>query len=307
MDGASRIDPALPLARPTSRWDAAAARGMSGAELLVYRSKLLGADLAVTNFGGGNTSAKLDEPDPITGAPTRVLWVKGSGGDLGSIAAGGFARLRLESLRALEARFDGPADEDLMAGLYAYAAFEPGTRAPSIDTPLHALLPSAHIDHVHPDAVIALAAATGGEAAAREIYGGAVGWTPWLRPGFELALRLQALTQAKPALRGVIMAGHGLISWGETSEACYANTLDLIGRAADYLNQRLAEGPAFGGEAFTALTPSARADAAAKLGPRLRALAGSAPRKIVHFDDAPETLEFVGGHGAAALAEVGTS
>src|ERR1700761_4552629 len=213
MDGGSRIRPASPLAKPAPRWEAASAAGKSDAALLVYRSNLLGADLAVTNFGGGNTSAKLVEPDPITGAPTEVLWVKGSGGDLGSIASGGFARLRLDTLRALEARFSGPADEDEMAGLYAYAAFEPGTRAPSIDTPLHALLPFTHIDHVHPDAVIALAAASGGEAAAREIWGDTVGWTPWLRPGFELALRLKALVDDKPDLRGVIMAGHGLIAW----------------------------------------------------------------------------------------------
>src|SRR5580704_14738152 len=231
MDGASRINPASPLARPSPRWEPGAASGKSEAERLVYRSNLLGADLAVTNFGGGNTSAKLVEPDPITGDPTQVLWVKGSGG---------VARLRLATLGALETRFDGPADEDRMAGLYAHAAFEPGTRAPSIDTPLHALLPFAHIDHVHPDAVIALAAAAGGEAAARDIYGDAVGWTPWLRPGFELALRLRALVADKPDLRGVIMAGHGLICWGDSAEACYANTLDLIGRAADYLNQRFA-------------------------------------------------------------------
>ena len=307
MDGASRINPASPLARPTGRWDATAAAGMSGSELLVYRSNLLGADFAVTNFGGGNTSAKLIEPDQITGADTEVLWVKGSGGDLGSIASGGFARLRLETMRALEPRFGGPADEDRMAGLYAHAAFAPGTRAPSIDTPLHALLPFAHIDHVHPDAVIALAASAGGEAAAKEIYGDAVGWTPWLRPGFELALRLKALVVAKPGLRGVIMAGHGLISWGDTAKTCYANTLDLIGRAADYLNQRLAEGEAFNGEAVTPLAAAARADAAARLAPRLRALTGDAPRKIAHFDDAPETLEFVASRDAARLADVGTS
>src|SRR5580692_5537874 len=307
MDGASRIDPALPLARPTARWDGAAARGMSAAELLVYRSNLLGADLAVTNFGGGNTSAKLVEPDPITGAPTRVLWVKGSGGDLGSIAAGGFAQLRLATLQALEARFDGPADEDRMAGLYAHAAFEPGTRAPSIDTPLHALLPFAHIDHVHPDAVIALAASSGGQAAAKEIWGDAVGWTPWLRPGFELALRLRALVADKPDLRGAIMAGHGLIAWGDSAEACYANTLRLITDAADYLNQRLSQGAAFGGEARRPLPPSTRAEAAAKLAPMLRALAGDAPRKIVHFDDSAETLEFVASREAGRLAQIGTS
>jgi rhamnulose-1-phosphate aldolase/alcohol dehydrogenase len=307
MDGASRINPASPLARPNPRWDTVAARGKSDAALLVYRSNLLGADLAVTNFGGGNTSAKLVEPDPITGTPTQVLWVKGSGGDLGSIASGGFARLRLETLRALEARFAGPADEDAMAGLYAYAAFEPGTRAPSIDTPLHALLPFAHIDHVHPDAVIALAASIGGKAAAQEIYGDTVGWTPWLRPGFELALRLKTLVTDKTDLRGVIMAGHGLICWGDTAEACYANTLDLIGRAADYLNQRLADGVAFGGEAVTPLEPRERSEAAATLALRLRKLAGDAPRKIVHFDDAPETLEFVSSRDAARLAEIGTS
>jgi len=307
MDGAGRMDAASPLARPVPRWSAAAAAGKSEAELLVLRSNLLGADLAITNFGGGNTSAKIDEADPITGAPIRVLWVKGSGGDLGSIAAGGFARLRLETLDAMRPRFRSPADEDVLPGLYPYAAVEPGGRAPSIDTPLHALLPFAHTDHVHPDAVIALAAARDGEAATREIYGEAVGWTPWLRPGYELALRLRALVDAKPDLRGVVMAGHGLIAWGETAEACYANTLDLIGRAAAWLNRRLAQAPAFGGQAVTPLPPAERAAAAADLAPRLRALAGDAPRKVLHFDDSPETLEFVGGRDVGRLAEIGTS
>ena len=305
MDGAEPITTGLPLARPASRWSVAA--GKSEAELLVYRSNLLGADLAVTNFGGGNTSAKFTEADPITGAPTRVLWVKGSGGDLGSIESGGFSRLYLDKLIAMEAQFAGPADEDKMAGLYPFAAFEPGTRAPSIDTPLHALLPFAHIDHVHPDALIALAASSGGEAAAREIYGENVGWTPWLRPGFELAQRLRDLVAARPGLRGVIMAGHGVISWGETSHACYENTLDLIRRAADYLNARLARGPAFGGRKIAPRPASERAAQAAALAPRLRAQAGDAPRKIVHFDDVPETLEFVGAVDAGRLAALGTS
>jgi rhamnulose-1-phosphate aldolase/alcohol dehydrogenase len=307
MDGASRVNAASPLQRPIPRWSEAAAQGKSEPELLVYRSNLLGADLAVTNFGGGNTSAKVLEPDPITGAPTRVLWVKGSGGDLGSIRADGFSRLRLDTLDAMAPRFRSPADEDVMPGLYPYAAVEPGGRAPSIDTPLHALLPFAHIDHVHPDAVIALAAARDGEAAAREIYGEAVGWTPWLRPGFELALRLRALVDAKPELRGVIMAGHGLISWGETAEACYANTLDLIGRAAAWLNERLAQASAFGGEAMTSLPEPERQAAAAALAPQLRALAGDKPRKILHFDASPETLEFAGSREAARLADTGTS
>ena len=307
MDGAGRMDAASPLARPIARWSAATAAGKSEAELLVYRSNLLGADLAVTNFGGGNTSAKTGEPDPITGAPIDVLWVKGSGGDLGSIRADGFSRLRMATLDALGPRFRSPADEDVMPGLYPFAAVEPGGRAPSIDTPLHALLPFRHVDHVHPDAVIALAAARDGEAATREIYGETVGWTPWLRPGYELALRLRALVDAKSTLRGVIMAGHGLISWGETAEACYANTIDLIGRAAAWLNARLAQTPAFGGQEMTPLATAERAAVAAALGPQLRALAGENPRKILHFDDSRETLEFVGARDAARLAEVGTS
>src|SRR5579871_632085 len=176
MDGADRVTTATQLARSASRWSQSEAAGRSEAELLVYRSNLLGADLGVTNFGGGNTSAKLEEADPLTGEPQAVLWVKGSGGDLGSIRAGGFSRLYLDKLRGLEARFGGRADEDRFAELYAYAAFEPGTRAPSIDTPLHALLPFKHIDHVHPDAVIALATSSAGEAATRAIYGGEVGW-----------------------------------------------------------------------------------------------------------------------------------
>jgi rhamnulose-1-phosphate aldolase/alcohol dehydrogenase len=307
MDGADRLTTAIPLARPVSRWSASEAAGKSEMELLVYRSNLLGADLAVTNFGGGNTSAKLEAPDPITDEPQTVLWVKGSGGDLGSIRPAGFSRLYLDKLRRLESRFRGPSDEDRLAELYAYAAFEPGTRAPSIDTPLHALLPFRHIDHVHPDALIALAAASTGEAVAREIYGDAVGWTPWLRPGFELALRLRDLSAAKPDLRGVILAGHGLISWGETSEACYANTLDLVTRAADYLNERLCAGPAFGGETVGPRPAAERQAVAADLGPRLRRLAGDAPRKILHFDDSAEVLAFVGGRDVARLAALGTS
>ncbi len=307
MDGASRVNAASPLQRPVARWSEAVAKGKSEPELLVYRSNLLGADLAVTNFGGGNTSAKVLAPDPITGDPIRVLWVKGSGGDLGSIRADGFSRLRLDMLDAMAPRFRSSADEDLMPGLYLYAAVEPGGRAPSIDTPLHALLPFAHIDHVHPDAVIALAAARDGEAATRDIYGEAVGWTPWLRPGFELALRLRALVDARPGLRGVIMAGHGLIAWGDTAEACYANTLDLIGRAAAWLNERLAQSAAFGGEAMTALPDPERRAAAAALAPQLRALAGDNPRKILHFDASPETLEFAGSRDAARLADLGTS
>ena len=307
MDGADRITGASPMTRPISRWSAAETSGLTAAELLVYRSRLLGADLAVTNFGGGNTSAKLDEFDQLTGDPLSVLWVKGSGGDLGSIDAGGFAKLDLSRLRRLGPRFSGPDDEDAFAGLYALAATPSSSKPPSIDTPLHALLPFAHVDHVHPDAVIALAASSGGEVATAEIFGSSVAWTPWLRPGFGLALRLRAYVDARPELRGAILAGHGLVAWGDTSQACYENTLDLIARAADYLNERLAGRPAFGGRAITPKPLAERTSAAAELAPRLRRLAGRAPCKIAHFADTPEILEFVASRDVDRLASIGTS
>ena len=178
MGGAAELVTARPLTRPLSHWSRAAAAGMSESELLIYRSHLLGADLSVTNFGGGNTSVKLEERDPISQTLERVLWVKGSGGDLGSIAAQGFSRLYLSKLESLESHFRGPSDEERLAELYAYAAFEPGVRAPSIDTPLHALLPFRHIDHVHPDAIIALATTSAGRSAVEAIFGDDVVWTP---------------------------------------------------------------------------------------------------------------------------------
>ncbi len=307
MDGAQRSASALPLVRPRPVWSQADCGERSETELLIYRSNLLGIDLAVTNFGGGNTSAKIEEVDPVTGGPASVLWVKGSGGDLGRIGAGGFARLSLSRLAALEARFAGPDDEDELVGLYPFCAVTPGGPTPSIDTPLHALLPFRHIDHVHPDAVIALAASSGGEAAVAEIWDGAVGWTPWLRPGMELALRLRELVRSRPDLRGVVMGGHGLISWGETARDCYANTLDIIAAAADWLNPRLEERAAFGGPLHRAVPARERAALASSLSPRLRAKAGRESRRIVHFDDDAEVLEFAGSVRAPELAAQGTS
>ncbi len=305
MDGAQRTDSALPLVRPRPAWSPTESRGKSEADLLTYRSRLLGSDLAVTNFGGGNTSAKIIEADPVTGEPAVVLWVKGSGGDLGTIAEAGFARLRLDRIEALEARFDRDTDEDALVGLYGYCGFGPPGPSASIDTPLHAFLPFRHVDHVHPDAVIALAASSGGEAMVAEIFGGAVGWTPWLRPGMELALRLRALVRDKPSLRAVVMAGHGLISWGDTAEACYANTLQVIGLAADALNRRLEAHAAFGGAARATVPTRDRAGRAAAIAPRLRAQPGA--RRIVRFDDSPEVLEFVSSVDVAPLAAAGTS
>jgi len=298
---------AIPFVVPRNRWSDAEAADLSPEGLLLYRSNLLGSDLTVTNFGGGNTSAKIEMADPLTGAPATVLWVKGSGGDIGSMTLDGFATLYLEKLLGLEARYRGVALEDEMVAYLPHCTFNLNGRAASIDTPLHGYLPHAHVDHVHPDAIIALAASSAGKAATETIWGGAVGWLPWKRPGFELGLQLRALDAARSGLRGVMLEGHGIICWGETAKACYDNTIALIADAAEYLNARLAEGPAFGGELVAPLPVSERAAAAARLMPRLRGLMRGTRGKIGHFSDDAETLEFVGSRDFARLAPIGTS
>jgi rhamnulose-1-phosphate aldolase/alcohol dehydrogenase len=298
---------ALAFAIPPGRWSETEAAAKSPAELLLYRSNLLGSDLTVTNFGGGNTSAKLEERDPLTQAPAKVLWVKGSGGDLGSMKLNGFATLYLDRLLQLESLYRGQQHEDEMVGYLPHCTFNLNTRAASIDTPLHGYLPFAHIDHVHPDAIISLAASSAGEAATREIWGGAVGWLPWKRPGFELGLKLRDYVARNKGLRGVMLAGHGIICWGDTSRRCYDNTIELIAAAAKYLNERMAKGPAFGGARLDALPPSERERTAARLMPRLRGLMSAQQSKIGHFSDDPETLEFVGSRNFASLAAIGTS
>ena len=219
---------ALPFAVPANRWNDGDAAGKSAAELLLYRSNLLGADLTVTNFGGGNTSAKIDETDRLTGQPVKVLWVKGSGGDIGSMTLDGFATVYLDKLLGLEKLYRGLDHEDEMVGFLPHVTFNLNARAASIDTPLHGFLPFAHVDHVHPDAIIALAASAGGERATREIWSGTVGWLPWQRPGFDLGLKLRDHVAANPGLKGVMLAGHGIICWAETARDCYDNTIALI-------------------------------------------------------------------------------
>ena len=202
----------------SDRWNDADAKALAEPELLLYRSHLLGADLGVTNFGGGNTSAKIAGVDPLSNERVTILWVKGSGGDLGSMDLSGFAKLYQDKVVALESRFRGRELEDELVPLFDYCAFAGSARAASIDTPLHAFLPFAHIDHVHPDSVIAIAAARHSEALTREIFGGELGWLPWQRPGFDLGLRLRDAVRANPKIRGVVLAGHGLITWGDTSK-----------------------------------------------------------------------------------------
>jgi rhamnulose-1-phosphate aldolase/alcohol dehydrogenase len=297
----------LPFAVPVNRWSTAMASAKPAAELLLYRSNLLGSDLTVTNFGGGNTSAKLEERDPLTGAPAQVLWVKGSGGDLGSMGLDGFATLYQERLLGLEQLYRGLEHEDEMVGLLPHCTFNLNGRAASIDTPLHSYLPFAHIDHVHPDAIIALAASSGGAAATREIWDGKIGWLPWKRPGFDLGLRLRDYVAKNRGLRGVMLAGHGIICWGDTSQACYENTINLIADAARYLNERMAGRPAFGGRRIAPLNTADRASEAAMLMPRLRGSMPGATSKVGHFSDDAETLEFVCSENFASLAAIGTS
>ena len=298
---------ALPFAVPQSRWRDDAAADLSPEQLLLYRSNLLGSDLTVTNFGGGNTSAKIAQADPLTGEAVEVLWVKGSGGDIGSMKLDGFSTLYLEKFRATERLYRGVAHEDEMVGYLPHCTFNLNPRPASIDTPLHGLLPFAHIDHVHPDALIALAASGGGEAATREIWKGAVGWLPWKRPGFELGVQIREYVSANPGLRGVMLAGHGIICWGDTARACYENTVSLIADAANHLNARLAGRPAFGGSKIAPLAPAERAQAAARLMPRLRAELKGERSMVGHFSDDAEALEFVGAADFERLAAIGTS
>jgi len=236
-----------------------------------------------------------------------VLYVKGSGGDLGSMGLEGFATLYLEKLLKLRVLYRGVAHEDEMVGYLPHCTFNLNPRAASIDTPLHALLPFAHIDHVHPDALIALAASSTGEAATREIFGARVGWLPWQRPGFDLGVKLKDYVQSHPNISAVMLAGHGIIGWGESAKACYDNTIDLIARAAEYLNARLIKVPSFGGRLLGAKLPSERRRVAATLMPRLRGLMGGEGYKVGHFSDDAETLEFVGSRDFAKLAAMGTS
>jgi rhamnulose-1-phosphate aldolase/alcohol dehydrogenase len=298
---------AIPFAVPNTRWDDARAAALSQENLLLYRSNLLGSDLTVTNFGGGNTSGKIIQKDPLTSQEVEVLWVKGSGGDIGSMKLDGFSTLYLDKFRSTEKLYRGAQFEDEMVGLLPHCTFNLNPRAASIDTPLHGLLPFAHIDHVHPDAIIALAASSAGEQATRKIWGGAVGWLPWKRPGFELGVQLRDYVARNPSLRGVMLAGHGIICWGDTSKDCYQNTISLIADAARYLNKQLALAPAFGGQKTPALAAAKRRELAAAVMPRLRAQLVGERTKIGHFSDDPEALEFVCSHDFDRLAPVGTS
>lgn len=298
-----------PASTPFPRWDDTRAAGLDEPGLLLYRSNLLGSDLRITNYGGGNTSAKIRQKDPLTGQPVEVLWVKGSGGDLGSMKLDGFATLYMDKLRALQGLYRGLEHEDEMVGYLPHCTFNLNTRAASIDTPLHSSLPYAHVDHMHPDAVIAIAAMADSEAVTATVFDGTVGWLPWLRPGYELGQRLKAYVEAHPGLRGIVLAGHGLFSWGETSKACYENTVDLVARAQAWLAEERARRavPVFGGARTTSLAEAERDALLARVLPVLRGLCAEGAPKLLHLNTFPEVMAFVNANDLEPLAALGTS
>lgn len=275
--------------------------------LFLYRSNILGADLRITNFGGGNTSCKTIEKDPLDGSDVEVMWVKGSGGDIGTLKRNGVAGLYTSKLRALKNRYRGLEHEDEMVGMFYHCLYDLDSRAPSIDTALHALLPFKHIDHLHPDALIAIAAAKDGEKITKEIWGGSIGWVPWQRPGFDLGLQLEACLAASPDIRGIILGGHGLFTWGDTSKESYINSLEVIEMASEYINKAEKKQKTFGGEKIKSLAPKKRVKQAMALAPILRGMCSSYQKMIGHFTDDKRVLEFINSKHLAKLAPLGTS
>jgi rhamnulose-1-phosphate aldolase/alcohol dehydrogenase len=289
-----------------SLWDDTHAATLDEAGRLLYRSNLLGSDLRITNFGGGNTSAKIADRDPLSGEPVTVLWVKGSGGDIGSMKRDGFATLYMAKLDQLRAQYRGLEQEDAMVEALGHCIFNLNPRAPSIDTWLHSFVPRVHVDHVHSDAVIAIAACADQVALTREVFGGDLGYLPWQRPGIDLGIKLGRMAEENPALRGVVLGQHGLFTWADTAKDCYELTLEMINRAALWLDATVAR-PIFGGARLPALPAADRGAAARRLMPLIRGRIGATERKVGHFTDAPEVLDFVNSNALETLAPMGTS
>jgi rhamnose utilization protein RhaD (predicted bifunctional aldolase and dehydrogenase)/NAD(P)-dependent dehydrogenase (short-subunit alcohol dehydrogenase family) len=292
------------------RWDASVAAKLDEPELLRYRSNLLGSDLRITNFAGGNTSSKIMEVDPLTDKSVEVLWVKGSGGDLGSIKRAGFATLYQEKLLALERSYKGADVEDDMVAMYPLCTFRNNPVAASIDTPLHGFLPFPHVDHLHPDWGIALAASANGKVKMEEFnreFSHKLIWIPWQRPGFELGLMMKRAVEKNPDCDGIVLGGHGLFTWGQTQRECYLNTITLIDQIGQFIARHgSAKGVSrFGGEAIPAR--SDRKDLAVQIAPYLRGRVSAQSRWIAGFTDAPDVLQFVNSADAKDLAFLGTS
>ncbi|WP_163510827.1 bifunctional aldolase/short-chain dehydrogenase [Fodinicola acaciae] len=275
------------------------------AELLA-RSHRLGADPRNTNFAGGNASAKGSAVDPVTGQPVDLMWVKGSGGDLGTLTENGLAVLRLDRLRALVDSYPGVAREDEMVAAFDFCLHGKGGAAPSIDTAMHGLVDAAHVDHLHPDAGIALATAADGERLVADCFGDRVLWVPWRRPGFQLGLDIAAIKRDNPQAIGVVLGGHGITAWGEDSARCEAHSLEIIRTATDYLAKHGKADP-FGALVHAPLSDDARHARAAELAPVLRGLASTDRRQVGHFTDTEVVLDFVGRQRMPELAALGTS
>jgi rhamnulose-1-phosphate aldolase/alcohol dehydrogenase len=291
-------------------WDEKKASAIAGdeVELLIYRSNLLGADLRLTNYGGGNTSCKATAIDPLTGKHTEIMWVKGSGGDIGTLKRSGLAALYVDRLKSLQNIYRGLEFEDEMVELFNHCIYDLNSKAPSIDTPLHAFLPYKHIDHLHPDAVIAIAAAKDGKRISQELFSGTIGWVEWQRPGFDLGLKLQECVEENPSLRGIILGSHGLFTWGDTALASYMNTLEVVERCASYLEENYGRSRAvFGGVRIQSEEKEVRSKAASELAPILRGFCSSHTRMIGHFTDDTRVLEFINSNDLERLAPMGTS
>lgn len=292
-------------------WDDIKAAELAGDEvaLFIYRSNILGADLRLTNYGGGNTSVKITDKDPLTGADTEVMWIKGSGGDIGTLTKSGCAALYMERLLNLEKVYRGIEFEDEMVELFNHCIFDLASKAPSIDTPLHGFLPFKHIDHLHPDAAIAIAAAKDGKKITEELFNGEVGWVGWQRPGFDLGLQLRTCLEEAAArgikLRGIMLGSHGLFTWGDTAYESYINTLEVIEKCAEYLESNYKN--VFGGQKIESLPRDARQLQASKIAPILRGFCSSERKMIGHFTDDARVLEFINSNDLEKLAPLGTS
>jgi rhamnulose-1-phosphate aldolase/alcohol dehydrogenase len=290
-------------------WDEVMAATMEGDEvaLLIYRSNLLGADLRLTNYGGGNTSCKTFAKDPLTAKETEVMWVKGSGGDLGTLKKSGLAALYVERLRALKNIYRGIQYEDEMVELFDHCIYDLNSKAPSIDTPLHGFLPFNHIDHLHPDAAIAIAASKDGKQITQDLFKGSIGWVEWQRPGFDLGLKMKQCLDENPGIRGIMLGSHGLFTWGDTAYESYVNTLEVIESCASYIEEASKRKKVFGGEKMQSLPRQERMKQASSLAPVLRGLCSSNNKMIGHFTDDERVLEFINSKDLDRLAVMGTS
>ena len=292
-------------------WDDAKVAAFAGNEvdLFIYRSNILGADLRITNYGGGNTSVKIQDKDPLTGSETDVMWIKGSGGDIGTLKKSGCAALYMDRLLSLTNVYRGLEHEDEMVELFNHCIFDLSSKAPSIDTPLHGFLPFKHIDHLHPDAAIAIAASKDGEQITKDLFDGQIGWVGWQRPGFDLGLQLKACLDEAASrgvqLRGIMLGSHGLFTWGDTSYECYLNTLEVIEKCAEYIESKTST--VFGGARMSSFSAEERSAKAASLAPVLRGFCSSHVQMVGHFSDDERVLQFINSNDLNRLAPLGTS